>query len=111
MVAAPHDVVRAYVQDDLRKGPDGRYRFRFSPSAAVVALSDLTLPAPPIARVPTLLLLATLSLTHAVEKGNRYKEELGDLLTEVVVPNGHNVLWEAPAETIGAIEEFLAPEA
>jgi hypothetical protein len=32
---------------------------------------------------------------------------LGDLLTTVTVPNGHNVLWESPAETIEAIEQFL----
>ena len=38
----------------------------------------------------------------------RYEEELGDLLAVVRVPNGHNVLWESPAETIGAIEDFLA---
>jgi len=105
MVATPHAAVRAYVEEDLRKGSDGRYRFRFSPSAAVVALSDVTLPAPPIAQVPTLLLLATLSLPHA--GAERYRDALGDLLTEAVVPNGHNVLWEAPVETMGAIEDFL----
>jgi pimeloyl-ACP methyl ester carboxylesterase len=107
MVAPPHDVVRAFVEKDLQKGPDGRYRFQFSPSAVVVAWSELTLPLPPIARAPTLLLLGTVSLTHSIHQ-DQYREALGDLLTEVVVPNGHNVLWEAPAETIGAIEEFLS---
>ena len=62
MVAPPHDAIREYVEKDLRKGPDGRYRFRFSPSAAVVALSEATLPVPPITSVPTLLLLATTSM-------------------------------------------------
>jgi lipase len=108
LVAAPYEAVKAYVDDDLQKGPDGRYRFRFSPSAVVAAWSEVTLPAPPIARIPTLLLMATVSLVHAGGKRDRYKKALGDLLTEVVVPNGHNVLWEAPAETIGAIEEFLS---
>jgi pimeloyl-ACP methyl ester carboxylesterase len=107
MVAPPHDVIRAYVEKDLRKGPDGRYRFRFSPSAAVVALSEVTLPVPPIASVPTLLLLATASLTHVETRQAQYREALDGLLTEVTVPNGHNVLWEAPTETIGAIEQFL----
>jgi len=109
MAAAPAEVVRAYVEDDLRKGPDGRYRFRFSPSAAVVAWSEVTRPAPPIVRVPTLLVLATASLAQAVAKEGRYGEELGDLLTRVVVPNGHHVLWAAPHETETAIEAFLAP--
>ena len=35
--------------DDVRKGPDGRFRFSFCPGAAVVAWSEMTLPAPPIA--------------------------------------------------------------
>jgi pimeloyl-ACP methyl ester carboxylesterase len=109
-VAAPYEVVKAYVDGDLRQGPDGRYRFRFSPSAAVVAWSEVTLPAPAIARVPTLLLMATVSLAHNGANRDRYREALGGLLTEVVVPNGHNVLWEAPAETIAAIEGFVDSE-
>ncbi len=112
MVAAPYDVVKDYVDHDLQMGPDGRYRFRFSPSAAVVAWNEVTLPAPPIATVPTLLLVATLSLAQVAGKKDRYREALGsELLTEVVVPNGHNVLWESPVETIGAIEQFLAADA
>jgi hypothetical protein len=37
----------------------------------------------------------------------RYRDALGDLLTEVTVPNGHNVLWESPAETLSAVGRFL----
>jgi len=108
VVATPYEVVRAYAEDDLIQGPDGRYRFRFSPSAAVVAWSEVALPAPPISSVPTLLLLATVSLARAGGRQEVYREALGDLLTEVVVPNGHNVLWESPGETISAVEGFLS---
>lgn len=110
-VATPREVARAYAEDDLQLGPDSRYRFRFSPSATVVAWSEATLPAPPIVQVPTLLLMATVSTVHAGGMGERYRSTLGDLLTEVVVPNGHNVLWEAPSETIGAIERFVGSPA
>lgn len=110
-VATPQAVVRAYAEDDLRQGPDGRYRFRFSPAAAVVAWNEVTLPAPPIAQVPTLLLLATVSMVHTGGTGERYRSALGDLLTEVVVPNGHNVLWESPQETLSAVEDFLGSAA
>jgi pimeloyl-ACP methyl ester carboxylesterase len=41
--------------------------------------------------------------------GERYLAQLGDLLTLVEVPNGHNVLWESPRETIAAVERFLEP--
>jgi lipase len=107
MVAAPREVVEAFVNTDLRKGPDGRLRFSFSPSAVVVAWNEMVLPAPPIARLPTLVVRPQVPLFDAADQDSRYREELGDLLTREVVPNGHNVLWESPEETISAIEEFL----
>jgi lipase len=107
-VAADKVLVTAYAKDDLRKGPDGRYRFRFCPSAAVVAWNEVTLSAPPIIPVPTLLVVAEVSLVHAGLLKPRYEEALGDLFAEITVPNGHSLLWESPIETIGAIERFLA---
>ncbi len=107
VVAAPRDVVAAFVRDDLREGPDGRFRFSFSPAAAVVAWSEMALPVLPLPKLPTLLVRAEVSLVDPVTDGQRYREALGDLLIEVTVPNGHNVLWEAPEETRAALEEFL----
>lgn len=107
-VAPPHDVVTAYVEDDLRRGPDGRFRFSFSPSAVIVAWSEMVLPAPPIAPIPTLAIRPEVPLFDDSVRAPRYREVLGDRLTEVAVPNGHNVLWEAPAETISAIERFVS---
>lgn len=107
IVSAPREVVAAFVREDVKPGPDGRYRFGFCPSAAVVAWSEMSLPAPPVAQLPTLLVRATVPLFDGRAQLERYREELGDLLTEVVVPNGHNVLWESPEETLTAIEAFL----
>jgi lipase len=109
IVASPREVVAAFVKDDVRKGRDNRFRFSFCPSTVVVAWSEMTLPAPPIARVPTLLAVAEKPLFDGSRQQRRYEEELGDLLTKVVVPNGHNVLWESPQETIEAVESFLEP--
>jgi pimeloyl-ACP methyl ester carboxylesterase len=109
IVASPREVVAAFVKDDVRKGPDGRFRFRVCPSAVVVAWSEMTLPAPPITRVPTLLVTAEKPLFDGSRLRQRYEEELGELLTKVDVPNGHNVLWESPRETIEAVERFLEP--
>jgi pimeloyl-ACP methyl ester carboxylesterase len=105
-LAAPRDVVAAYVEGDVRKGPDGRYRFGFSPAAAVVAWSEMTLPPPPVAACPTLVVRAASSYVEESLRV-RYEEALGDLLTVVEVPNGHNVLWESPQQTFAAIERFL----
>jgi pimeloyl-ACP methyl ester carboxylesterase len=110
IVAAPRDVVEAFVRDDVRKGPDGRFRFGFCPAAVVVAWSEMSLPAPPIAQLPTLILRAAVPLfPPASTVESRYQEALGDLLTMTTVPNGHNLLWESPAETGEAIERFIAP--
>lgn len=107
IVASPREVVEAFVKGDVRKGADGRFRFRFCPSAVVVAWSEMTLPMPPIARVPTLVVIAETPLFDTSRQQQMYEEEIGDLLTKVTVPNGHNVLWESPDETIGAVEGFL----
>lgn len=109
IVAAPKEVVEAFVRGDVRKGPDGRFRFSFSPAAVVVAWSEVSRPSPPVARVPTLAILAEVPLVDAAAIKRRYTEALGDLLTLATVPHGHNMLWESPAETIAAIEGFLAP--
>ncbi len=110
IVASPRDVVTAYVEDDVRKGPDGRFRFSCCPSTVVVAWSEMTLPPPAIARLPTLLLAAEKPLYDTGGQLRRYEQELGELLTRVDVPNGHNVLWESPTETLEAVERFLDPD-
>jgi lipase len=107
VVATPREVVAAYVADDLVRGADGRLRFRYSPGALVTAWSEMAMPPPPIAAVPTLLLRPAASAPHTVDQDLRYRRELGSLLRTVVVPNGHNVLWEAPEQTISAILDFL----
>lgn len=108
--AAPREVVAAYVEDDVRRGPDGRLRFRFSPAATVVAWSDMTLPAPPVASCPTLFVRAATSLVDPAQQA-RYERELGELLSVAAVPNGHNLLWEAPEQTAAALEGFLTATA
>jgi lipase len=107
IVASPREVVAAFVKDDVRKGPDGRFRFSFCPSTVVVAWSDMTLEPPPIAGLPTLYVVAEKPLFDSTRQQRRYAEELGELLTRVGVPDGHNVLWESPAETMEAVEQFV----
>jgi lipase len=109
VIATPRQVVEDHIRDNVRQGGDGRFRFAFCPSASVVAWSEMTLPAPAVARVPTLLLGAAVPLADGSAHLSRYRRELGDLLSVVEVPNGHNVLWESPVETATAIERFFDP--
>jgi len=108
IVSAPRATVAAYVKNDVQRGPDGRFRLRFCPSAAVVAWSEMTLPAPPVAELPTLLVCAASPLIAGGGQDQRYREVLGSRLTIVTVPNGHNVLWESPDETAAAVQAFLS---
>jgi lipase len=108
VLATPPETIAAYVADDLVRGADGRLRFRYCPSALVTAWSEMVLPPPPVAQVPTLLIRPVTSATQGREQDLRYRRELGSLLKMVAVPNGHNVLWESPRETTAAIAEFLA---
>lgn len=107
VVSAPRETVAAFAADDLKPGPDGRLRFSHCPSASVVAWSEIVKPPPPVARIPTLLVRPVSSEVHNREQDRRYRDELGSLLTMAAVPNGHNVLWEAPEETLAAIAGFL----
>lgn len=110
VVAAPRETVAAFVAGDLRRGADGRLRFRHCPAAVVVAWSEMTLPPPPIAPLPTLVLRPVASQIPSAEQDKRYRAELGSLLTLKAVPNGHNLLWESPRESEAAIAEFLSAE-
>jgi hypothetical protein len=71
----------------------------------------MVLPPPPIARLPTLMVRPQVPLFDSSVQAPRYREALGELLTEAIVPNGHNLLWESPEETISAIEDFVGAAA
>ena len=107
IVAAPREVVAAFVKDDVQRGADGMFRFSYNPSATAVVWSEATRRAPPIAQLPTLVVRGVASFVDGRAQDRRYRQELGSLLTIKAVPNGHNVLWEAPLETEAAIEDFL----
>jgi lipase len=107
VVAAPRQLVADYVRKNIKQGPDGRFRFNFCPGAVVTAWSEMSRPAPHVARVKTLIVEAEVPLVAGMNHRERYSEALGEALTTVTVPNGHNVLWEATEETISTIEAFL----
>lgn len=111
MVAPDREAVAAWVRSDVVVGADGRYRFSVCPPAAVVIWSEVVLPPAPVARVPTLLVGAEASLIDHAGQARRYREALGEQLTAVTVPGGHNVFWESHAETTAAIEAFLEASA
>lgn len=105
----PRELLEEEMREHLERGPDGRFRPRYSRSAAVVAWSVMAAEPPPLAsaRVPTLLVIGRQSWLITGEQVEACRAALGDLLTVVEVPGGHSVLWDAFAETADAIEAFL----
>ena len=66
-------------------------------------------PPPPFdaLRIPTLVVVGSLSVVMTAGQAELYRRALGDLLTLEVVPGGHSVLWDAFDETAAAIDAFL----
>ena len=90
---------------------DGRWRFRFSRSAAVTAWSEMAGPAPSLAAWPgrALLIAATGPdgmVTEALRA--RLRADLGDRLHEEAIDAGHMLFWDAPRELGRLLRGFLA---
>jgi lipase len=107
---APRDLVVADLARHVDVGDDGRVRYRYCQSAVVSAYGEMASRPPRFedARVPTLLVVGEQSYLPYDHLLGAHRAALGDLLEVVVVPGGHSVLWDAPAETISAITAFLA---
>lgn len=109
-----HSAPRELVAEDLARhvdvGEDGRLRYRYCQSAVVAAYGEMASRPPRFedVRVPTLLVLGERSYLPYDHLLDAHRQALGDLLQVVVVPGGHTVLWDAPAETNAAITAFLA---
>lgn len=109
-----HTPIAEFVREDLVKGPDDHYRFSFSPSAVVVAWSEMVLPPPQldgIDGIEVLVIRAAQSQEAEEFESEIYRDCLNHSVTGVTVPNGHNVLWESPDATAVAVERFLGSNA
>lgn len=109
LLSRPSPLPEEEVREHLVRGEDGRYRFRYSPEAVAAGYLEVAEVPPALgtARVPTLVVAATLSKFVSLGETELLRASLGDLFQAVVVPGGHMVLWDAFEETADAIERFL----
>jgi lipase len=95
---------RALLEDEaaahLEQGPDGRWRWRFSPLAVIAAWSAMASTAPSLPAAPTLVVLGERSWIP-----NELPDRPG--LEVVRVPGGHSVLWDDFDATAEAVASFL----
>jgi len=101
--------LEAELETHVARSDDGRWRYRYSQSAVIVAYSDLASDPPPFAalRVPTLLVLGAHSYLSYEHLLDAHRAALGDLLQVVTVDGGHTVLLDAFDQSVTAIESFL----
>jgi len=101
-------LVDAELEQNLVHDEDGRWRYRWATPAVVAAWSEMARPAiVPPPDVPTLLLPAAKVDYVNPAWVERMRAELGDRLVVRVMDTAHMVYLEQPAETAGAIREFL----
>ena len=101
LFTTPRAVLEAEAAAHLEHGDDGRYRWRYSPSAVIVAWSEMATQPPPWPACETLVVAGAQSwIPLAVPRLPN--------LRSVPVPGGHSVLWDDFDETATAVEQFLA---
>ena len=100
LFTTPRATLEAEAADHLERGADGRWRWRFSPVAAVVAWSEMSTAPPPFPTCPTLVILGGRSWIP-VEVPSAPNIEV------LRVPGGHSVLWDDFDETARAVAAFL----
>ena len=110
LTTAPRELVETELREHLVPDDDGRWRYRYCQSAVVAAYGEMTREQPAFTRVrvPTLLLLGGTSYLPYDALLDDHVAALGDLLEVVRIRAGHTVLWDALADTTGAIERFLS---
>src|SRR4029078_1125459 len=86
-------------QEHLVEAPDGRLRWQWSPTAVIVAWSEMAAKAPPWPRCPTLVVSGERS------GGTKRRPRIGNI-AHVLVPGGHSVLWDDLDATADAIVRF-----
>ena len=105
----PREYLEEENREHLVQHRDGRFRFRYCPSAVISMYGELCTPAPPpeTLRVPTLLVHAGDFGLVREEQLDAYGRALGDGLEVVEVVGRHIVYWDAYEETAAAVDSFL----
>lgn len=100
LFTTPRTILEEETTEHLVEGPDGRWRWRFVPSAVIAAWSIMAGSPPTWPVCPTLVVLGERSWIP-VEVPEAASVEI------VRVPGGHSVLWDDFDATGAAIARFL----
>jgi lipase len=102
----PREALEEEAREHLFEDEDGRFRFRYCRSAAVVMYSDICTEPP---EPSTLGVSALLVYAPAFGLVRRHQLEAYRDRAEVIAsPGGHDVYWDAFDETADAVDRFLS---
>ena len=100
LVSTPREMLEEEAEAHLERGDEGRYRWRYSPTAVIVAWSEMAMPAPPWPACETLVVVGAQSwIPLAVPRLPH--------LRSLPVPGGHSVLWDDFELVADEVVEFL----
>jgi lipase len=108
LISTPREFLVEEMEQHLIPAGGGRLVYRYSKSAAIAAWSEMARPAPPIAPVPTLIVVGDESFVPTAAQVERYAAALGDDLSVRSLRAGHSLLWDAFDATADAVAAFLA---
>lgn len=100
--STPPELWDEEVEQHLERGADGRYRWRYSPLAAIVGYSEMTIPGAQVPLRDALVVLGARSWLPVP------LPEAGDF-DVVTVPGGHSPLLDDFDATADAVRRFLDP--
>lgn len=109
--STPDATLEEEMREHLVPDANGGFTYRYCRSAAVAAWGEMGNAAPPVAQVPTQLVLGGASWIDNRAQVRRYRRAVAQTLEVTTVPGGHNVLWDAFEQTAGAIGRFLGAPA
>jgi lipase len=98
------------VDDHAERGEDGRYRFRYLPSAAVTSWSEMAGPVVDLREFEGRVHLVTAGQAPYVRDSTRewLQGDLGDRFTETVIDAGHMLYWDAYDATAREVAASLS---
>jgi lipase len=103
----PREMLEEEMEQHLEE-VGGHLRYRYSPTTAICAWSEMADDPPPVADVPTLFVRGERSWLPLDPHVERYRERLVDRARFAVVPgSGHSLLWDAFDPTADLLRDFL----
>jgi len=100
LFSTPRELLEDEAAQHLERGDEGRYRWRYSPTAVIVAWSEMAMPPPAWPVCETLVVVGEQSwIRLAVPRLPQ--------LRSVPVPGGHTVLWDDFELVADAVAAFV----